>query len=116
MKEEELIGEKIKSAKIVCHQKKGCDGKNLLVLKMDSGKTFYIEGGYGGYTGDSCDEYYEKIEVKTEHNFSGRWLFIRDHINNMDEKTCDFCAENMKKDSNHSDECACVCHYKPNRT
>ncbi len=67
--EKVLIGEKIKSAKIVCHLKSGCDSENLLILEMESGKTFYIEGGYGGYTGESCGEYYEKIEVKTEHNF-----------------------------------------------
>lgn len=69
IKPTKLIGETIKSAKIVCHYKEGCDGNNLLVLKMESGKTFYIEGGYGGYTGNSCDEYYEKIEVKETHNF-----------------------------------------------
>ena len=40
---------------------------------VESGKTFYIEGGYGGYTGKSCDEYYEKIEVKTKHNFKNEW-------------------------------------------
>ena len=68
-KEKELIGETIKSAKIVCHLESGCDGENLLVLKMESGKTFYIEGGYGGYTGDSCDEYWEYVKVETEHNF-----------------------------------------------
>ena len=64
-----IIGETIESAKIVCHKKEGCDGKNLLILKMKSGKTFYVEGGYGSYTGESCDEYYEYVEVKEEHNF-----------------------------------------------
>lgn len=64
-----LIGEKIKSARIVCHLKKGCDSKNLLILEMESGKTFYIQGGNSGYTGKSCDEYYETIEVKDTHNF-----------------------------------------------
>ena len=64
--EERLIGETIKTAKIVCHQRSGCDGKNLLVLETESGKTFYIEGGY---TGGSCDEYVEFIDVDTEHNF-----------------------------------------------
>lgn len=64
-----IEGEKIKSAKIVCHLNKGCDGENLLVLEMESGKTFYVEGGYGGYTGDSCGEYYEYVDVKTSHNF-----------------------------------------------
>ena len=66
---EKLIGERIENAKIVCHLKSGCDGKNLLILKMESGKTFYIEGGYGDYTGKSCDEYFEWIKVKDKHNF-----------------------------------------------
>ena len=30
---EELIGETIKTAEIVCHLKSGCDGENLLVLE-----------------------------------------------------------------------------------
>jgi hypothetical protein len=64
-----LVGEKIKSARIVCHMTEGCDGENLLILEMESGKTFYIEGGYGGYSGKSCDEYYEYIEVKQSHDF-----------------------------------------------
>lgn len=64
-----LIGEKIKSARILCHLKEGCDGKNLLILKMESGKTFYIQGGYGGYTGKSCDEYYEYISISETHDF-----------------------------------------------
>jgi len=67
--EEKLKGEKIKTAKIVCHLSKGCDGENLLVLEMESGKVFYIEGGYGGYTGNSCDEYCELIKVKDKHSF-----------------------------------------------
>lgn len=67
--EQKLVGEKIKSAKIVCHLKKGCDGRNLLILEMESGKTFYIEATYGGYTGNSCDEYQEFIFVKTKHSF-----------------------------------------------
>ncbi len=67
--EKALIGETIKSAKIVCHLAKGCDGENLLILEMESGRTFYIQGGYGGYTGASCDEYREWISVKTEHDF-----------------------------------------------
>jgi hypothetical protein len=66
----DLIGEQIKSAKIVCHLKKGCDGDNLLILKMESGKTFYIEGGYGDYSGNSCDEYYEWVKVDTKHDFT----------------------------------------------
>lgn len=68
--ETELIGEVIETAKIVCHKSEGCDGKNLLILEMESGKTFYIEGGYGGYTGNSCDEYVELISVSDKHNFN----------------------------------------------
>ena len=64
-----LKGETIKSAHIVCHQKTGCDSKNLLILKMESGKTFYIEGFYGRYTGKSCDEYIEYISVSDTHDF-----------------------------------------------
>ena len=67
--EKKLIGETIKKAKIVCHKSVGCDGKNLLILEMESGKTFYVEGGYGGYTGNSCDEYVEIISVSDKHKF-----------------------------------------------
>jgi len=59
----ELIGKTIKSAKIIGHSK-GCDSKNVLVLNMTDGSKFHIEGGYGGYTGNSCDEYIECIGVK----------------------------------------------------
>jgi len=69
MSETKLIGETIKSVKIVCHKKTGCDGENLLVLEMESGKIFYVEGGYGGYTGKSCDEYKEHIFVSDTHDF-----------------------------------------------
>lgn len=58
-----LVGETIVSAEIRCHLDKGCDGRNLLVLQTTSGKTIHIEGGYGGYTGKSCDEYYEYVRV-----------------------------------------------------
>ncbi len=69
MKDEKiLVGETIKSAKIVGHSK-NCDGQNLLVLEMESGKTIYIEGSYGAYTGQSCDEYQEHIYISTEHHF-----------------------------------------------
>lgn len=64
-----LIGETIVSVEKRCHLDEGCDGENLLVLQTASGKTIYIEGGYGGYTGKSCDEYYEWIDVKTTHSF-----------------------------------------------
>mgnify|MGYP001597123431 CR=1 FL=1 len=66
----DILGKTIKTAKIVCHKKEGCDGENLLTLEMTDGSIFYIEGGYGGYTGKSCDEYFEWVGVKTEHDFS----------------------------------------------
>ena len=60
---EELIGKTIKSAKIIGHDSK-CDGENLLILTMTDVEKFFIEGGYGGYTGKSCDEYFEWVEVR----------------------------------------------------
>lgn len=69
MKSEQiLVGETIKSAKIVGHNK-SCDSENLLVLEMESGKIIYIEGGYGAYSGESCDEYTEYINISDEHDF-----------------------------------------------
>lgn len=65
----DLVGETIVESEIRCHRDKGCDGENLLVLTMESGKKYFIEGGYGGYTGNSCDEYYEKVTVDSEHSF-----------------------------------------------
>ena len=64
--EELLIGKTIKKAEITGHSK-GCDGENLLILEMTDGEKVYIEGGYGGYTGSSCDEYFEWIKVKKTH-------------------------------------------------
>ena len=59
----ELEGEKIVEAYIQGHST-GCDGKNQLVLKMDSGRVFHVTGSYGGYTGKSCDEYPEFVTVE----------------------------------------------------
>jgi hypothetical protein len=59
----ELLGKIIKSAHITGHSKQ-CDSKNVLVLKMTDGSVFKVTGGYGGYTGRSCDEYYENIQVE----------------------------------------------------
>ena len=56
-----LVGATISSAKVVGHQD-DCDGVNVLVIETDKG-TFEVIGGYGGYTGKSCDEYYENIVV-----------------------------------------------------
>jgi len=61
--QKQLIGKIIKSAKIVGHSK-GCDSENVLILVMTDGTRFEITGGYGGYTGNSCDEYVETIEVE----------------------------------------------------
>lgn len=58
-----LKGKTIKSVKIIGHDP-ACDSQNVLVLTMTDGSVFHIIGGYGGYTGESCDEYIETIEVK----------------------------------------------------
>jgi len=62
-----LVNEKILGVELRCHQDEGCDGENFLVLTMESGKIFHMEGGYGGYTGKSCDEYKELIKVSEMH-------------------------------------------------
>lgn len=60
---DKLIGKTIKSAKIIGHST-GCDSKNVLLLDMTDGTQFQVIGGYGGYTGKSCDEYIETIKVE----------------------------------------------------
>ena len=40
-----------------------CDGSNVLRLTLDDGSVIDITGGYGGYTGHSCDEYAELISI-----------------------------------------------------
>ena len=40
-----------------------CDSTNVLRLTLDDGSVVDITGGYGGYTGRSCDEYIELISV-----------------------------------------------------
>lgn len=60
-----LIGKTIASAKIVgCKSEGGCDGENVLEIKFTDGTSVEIIGGYGGYTGLSCDEYYEHISIE----------------------------------------------------
>ena len=64
-----LIGKTIVSASIIgCPGSKyndlGCDGENILVLNFSDGTSVRCEGGYGGYTGKSCDEYYKYILIK----------------------------------------------------
>ena len=58
----DLIGKTIKSAVIKKHQE-SCDSENVLVMEMTDGTLFEVIGGYGEYTGNSCDEYIETIEV-----------------------------------------------------
>ena len=40
-----------------------CDGVNVLRLTLDDGSVVDIVGGYGSYTGRSCDEYVELISI-----------------------------------------------------
>lgn len=61
--QKQLIGKTIKAIEVVGHSK-GCDSENVLVLTMTDGSEFKVIGGYGGYTGLSCDEYVETIEVE----------------------------------------------------
>ena len=60
--ETKLIGKTIEGVEIKGHSK-GCDSENVLKLTMTDGSIFEITGGYGGYTGKSCDEYIEIIAV-----------------------------------------------------
>ena len=60
--EKELEGKQIKSATLKGH-KEDCDSINVLILEMTDGSIFEIEGGYGRYTGASCEEYIETVKV-----------------------------------------------------
>jgi len=57
---DKLIGKTIKEARIVGHSRE-CDSKNVLELSMTDGSVVKVVGGYGRYTGKSCDEYIETI-------------------------------------------------------
>jgi hypothetical protein len=57
-----LVGKTIASATVVPHDV-SCDAENVLVLSMTDGSVWSIAGGYGGYTGASCDEYFEWVKV-----------------------------------------------------
>jgi len=73
-----LIGKTITAAKVVGCKKmaakvvgcknesrdKPCDGENVLELTFSDGTGVTITGGYGGYTGESCDEYQEFIWIE----------------------------------------------------
>jgi hypothetical protein len=58
-----LVGKTIASAHVESHLA-SCDAENVLVLVMTDGSVYEIEGGYGGYSGRSCDEYKELIDVR----------------------------------------------------
>lgn len=40
-----------------------CDSPNVLRLTLDDGTVLDITGGYGEYSGRSCDEYVELISI-----------------------------------------------------
>ena len=57
-----LIGKTISAAEVLPHDYL-CDGENVLRLTFTDGSTTDVQGGYGGYSGKSCDEYFEWIRV-----------------------------------------------------
>jgi hypothetical protein len=52
---QEMMGKTIVRARRL--KLKGCDDNGFLRLDFTDGSHAVIEGGYGGYTGDSEDEY-----------------------------------------------------------
>lgn len=63
----ELVGKKIIFAEITGvkdSEGKEYDDKPNLYLKMDDGSCFHIKSSFGGYTGNSEDEYPAFINVK----------------------------------------------------
>ena len=67
MNPEYLIGKTITAARILgCPSNmwnKRCDSMNVLELSFSDDTTAQIVGGYKGYSGNSCDEYVETIEI-----------------------------------------------------
>ena len=57
-----LVGKTISAAVVLPHNPE-CDGENILRLTFTDGTSVDVEGGYGGYTAWSCDEYFEWIRV-----------------------------------------------------
>ena len=45
------------------------DDEGFLVLTFSDGTRVAIIGGYGGYTGDSKDEYITQIEISDDEEF-----------------------------------------------
>lgn len=65
---ENLIGKTIKSA--TQKKLKNCDDTGFLVLDFTDGTTTTIVASYGGYTGNSEDEYPTHIEISEDYNNS----------------------------------------------
>ena len=60
-----LVGRTIAAAEVVAHDP-DCDGENVLALTMSDGTVWRVMGSYGGYTGNSCDEYFELVSVSQD--------------------------------------------------
>ena len=58
-----LIGKTIMAATVEPHDPV-CDGSNLLRLTMSDGSVYTVLGTYGDYTGRSCDEYVELLQIE----------------------------------------------------
>ena len=58
-----LVGKKIKRVILTGHDLENCDSINIIKLIMTNGEIYDIVGSYGSYTGQSCDEYTETINV-----------------------------------------------------
>jgi hypothetical protein len=67
---ESLVGKTISSIALVGCKNKGfmdnkeCDGMGTLEVSFSDGYSIEIISGYGGYTGDSCDEYPEFLIIR----------------------------------------------------
>jgi hypothetical protein len=60
-----MAGKTIASVEVAPHDDES-DCLNLLRVRFTDGTAVVISGGYGGYTGNSCDEYIELIYVRDE--------------------------------------------------
>ena len=58
-----LVGREVASVVAKSHSP-ACDATNVLLISFTDGTSVEIHGGYGGYTGNSCDEYVELIDVR----------------------------------------------------
>jgi len=69
--DEKLIGKTI--IKIERKGTKGCDDTPYIVLTFSDGSTAVFEGHYGGYTGESEDEYprYITLHYSSEESVRG---------------------------------------------